>query len=87
MVVDGATRLRRVAGALKQLTIHIWEYRCFAIHSRLAVLRKTQGCLQRGNDISNEVPGITVMKYVVEFRNRAVATALAERIEKTVRRP
>jgi hypothetical protein len=27
------------------------------------------------------------MKYVDEFRDRAVATALAERIKKTVRRP
>jgi hydrogenase expression/formation protein HypD len=31
--------------------------------------------------------GIIAMKYVDEFRNRAVATALAERIKKTVRRP
>lgn len=27
------------------------------------------------------------MKYVDEFRNRAVAAALAERIKKTVQRP
>nr|WP_281720483.1 hypothetical protein [Nitrosomonas nitrosa] len=31
--------------------------------------------------------GITVMKYVDEFRDGGVAAALAERIKKTVRRP
>jgi hydrogenase expression/formation protein HypD len=35
----------------------------------------------------NGIAGTTTMKYVDEFRDRAVAAALAERIKETVTRP